>query len=88
MWSKCGGQNEKNYFYNHADYLSDEVSARAGLELSVSDSFKNDFNVVMNYYQVDREEAAFEKKRCLANLYDAMVCYSIIAAGVRAITKG
>lgn len=58
------------------------------MKTSINEHFKKDFNDVMNFYNVDREEANFEKKRCLNNLYDAMVCYSIIAAGVRAVKKG
>ena len=49
--------------------------------------FIENFNLVMNYYQVDKEEAAYEKKRVMANMADAERCYSVIAAGIRILNK-
>lgn len=39
----------------------------------------------MNYYEVDVDEAKFEKKRVLLDYYNASKCYSVIAAGIRGL---
>ncbi len=41
--------------------------------------FKHDFNLVLNHYQVDVDEAKFEKARVMANYHDAALCYAAIA---------
>lgn len=43
------------------------------------------FKLCMEFYEVDIEEARYERDRCLANMYDAEWCYSVIAAGIRGI---
>ena len=44
--------------------------------------FIENFKLCMEYYEVDIEEAKYERDRCLANMYDAERCYSVIAAGI------
>ena len=41
--------------------------------------FKHDFNLVLNHYRVDPEEAKYEKARVMANYSDAALCYAAIA---------
>lgn len=51
-----------------------------------SEQFKQDFNLCMQHYECTQEEAKFERDRILANeqaYYDAAICYSVIAAGIR-----
>jgi len=48
--------------------------------------FKEDFALCMKHYEVERDEAMFERDRCLRSeqdYYDAYKCYSVIAAGIR-----
>lgn len=47
--------------------------------------FIENFKLCMEYYEVDVEEAKYERDRCLANMYDAERCYSVVAAGIRGI---
>ena len=47
--------------------------------------FIEDFNLVMNYYEVEREDANREKKKWMADPVSIERSYSIIAAGVRAM---
>ena len=47
--------------------------------------FIENFKLCMEFYEVDIEEARYERDRCLANMYDAERCYSVIAAGIRGI---
>lgn len=47
--------------------------------------FIEDFNLVMNYYEVEREDANNEKRKWAASPYAIEKSYSIIAAGVRAM---
>lgn len=39
----------------------------------------------MEFYAVDMEEAKYERDRCLANMYNAERCYSVIAAGIMGV---
>lgn len=34
---------------------------------------------------MDMEEAKYERDRCLANMYNAERCYSVIAAGIMGV---
>ena len=45
--------------------------------------FKHDFNLVLNHYQVDVDEAKFEKARVMANYHDAALCYAAIADEIK-----
>lgn len=45
--------------------------------------FIEDFKLCMEYYDVEMDEAKFERDRCLKNMIDAERCYSVIAAGIR-----
>ena len=47
--------------------------------------FIENFKLCMEFYEVDIEEAKYERNRCLANMYDAERCYSVIAAWIRGI---
>ena len=47
--------------------------------LKPTQKFKDDFNLVLNHYQVDVEEAKLEKSRVMANYNDAALCYAAIA---------
>ena len=47
--------------------------------------FIEDFNIVMNYYEVERDDANREKKKWMADPDAIEKSYSIIAAGVRAM---
>ncbi len=47
--------------------------------------FIEDFNIVMNYYEVEREDANHEKRKWVASPSEIERSYSIIAAGVRAM---
>lgn len=47
--------------------------------------FISDFNLVMNYYEVEREDANHEKRKWAESPYEIEKSYSIIAAGVRAM---
>ncbi len=51
-----------------------------------SQLFKEDFALCMKHYEVERDEAMFERDRCLKSeqaYYDASKCYSVIAAVIR-----
>ena len=39
----------------------------------------------MEHYEVEIDEAKFEKARVLSNFEEAERCYSIIAAGIRGL---
>ena len=47
--------------------------------MQISKEFKDDFNLVLNHYRVDPEEAKYEKARVMANYSDAALCYAAIA---------
>lgn len=47
--------------------------------------FIEDFNIVMNYYEVELEETNREKKKWMDDPDAIEKSYSIIAAGVRAM---
>lgn len=47
--------------------------------------FMENFKLCMEFYEVDIDEAKYERDRCLANMYDAERCYSAVAAGIRGI---
>lgn len=51
--------------------------------MQISKEFKDDFNLVLNHYQVDVEEAKFEKARVMANYRDAALCYAAIADEIK-----
>jgi len=51
--------------------------------LKPTQKFKDDFNLVLNHYQVDVEEAKFEKARVMANYHDAALCYAAIADEIK-----
>lgn len=51
--------------------------------MQISRQFKEDFNLVLNHYQVDVEEAKFEKARVMANYRDAALCYAAIADEIK-----
>ena len=52
-----------------------------------SKQFMENFKLCMEFYEVDMEEAKYERDRCLANMYDAERCYSVVAAGIRGNTN-
>ena len=47
--------------------------------------FIENFKLCMEFYEVDIEEAKYERDRCLANMYDAERCYSAVAAGIMGV---
>lgn len=49
--------------------------------------FIEDFNLVLNHYDVSAEEAKYEKQRVMANMTEAERCYSIIADGIRGLNN-
>lgn len=51
--------------------------------MQISKEFKDDFNLVLNHYRVDPEEAKFEKARVMANYNDAALCYAAIAEEIK-----
>ena len=51
--------------------------------LKPTQKFKDDFNLVLNHYRVDTEEAKFEKARVMANYSDAALCYAAIADEIK-----
>ena len=51
--------------------------------LKPTQKFKYDFNLVLNHYQVDVDEANFEKARVMANYHDAALCYASIADEIK-----
>ena len=52
-----------------------------------SKQFMEDFKLCMEYYEVDIDEAKFERDRCLKNMNGAERCYSVIAAGIRGLNN-
>ena len=56
-----------------------------------SKQFVEDFKLCMEYYEVEIDEAKFERGRCLDNMDNmdnAFRCYSVIAAGIRVLNNG
>ena len=51
--------------------------------LKPTQKFKDDFNLVLNHYRVDPEEAKFEKARVMANYSDSALCYASIAEEIK-----
>ena len=51
--------------------------------LKPTQKFKDDFNLVLNHYQVDVDEAKFEKARVMANYNDAAMCYAAISDEIK-----
>ena len=51
--------------------------------MQISKEFKDDFNLVLNHYQVDVDEANFEKARVMANYSDSALCYAAIADEIK-----
>jgi len=47
--------------------------------------FMENFKLCMEFYEVDIDDAKYERDRCLANMHDAERCYSVVAAGIRGI---
>lgn len=54
-------------------------------QIKPNKQFIENFKLCMEYYEVDMEEAKYERDRCLANMYDAERCYSVIAAGIMGV---
>ena len=52
-----------------------------------SKQFIEDFKLCMEFYEVEIEEAKFERNRCLDNMDNAFRCYSVIAAGIRGLNN-
>ena len=48
-----------------------------------SKQFIEDFKLCMEFYEVEIEEAKFERSRVLENYEDACKSYSVVAAGIR-----
>ena len=63
------------------------TSAMTNTKPKPSKQFMEDFKLCMEYYEVEIEEAKFERGRCLANMSDAERCYSVIAAGIRGLNN-
>ena len=53
------------------------------INIKPTQKFKDDFNLVLNHYQVDTEEAKQEKERVEANYNDAAMCYAAIADEIK-----
>jgi len=51
--------------------------------LKPTQKFKDDFNLVLNHYQVDTQEAKYEKARVMANYHYAALCYAAIAEEIK-----
>jgi len=64
------------------------TSAMTNTKQKPSKQFMDDFKLCMEYYEVEIEEAKFERGRCLANMNDAERCYSVVAAGIRGLNNG
>jgi len=47
-----------------------------------------DFKLCMEYYNVEIEEAKYERDRVINNMCGAERCYSVIAAGIRGLNNG
>jgi len=63
------------------------TSAMKNTKQKPSKQFMDDFKLCMEYYEVEIEEARFERGRCLVNMNDAERCYSVIAAGIRGLNN-
>lgn len=50
--------------------------------------FMEDFKLCMEFYEVEIEEAKFERSRVLENYDEAQHCYSVVAAGIRGLSDG
>ena len=53
-----------------------------------SKQFMEDFKLCMEYYNVEIEEAKYERDRVINNMCGAERCYSVIAAGIRGLNNG
>ena len=53
-----------------------------------SKQFMEDFKLCMEYYEVEIEEAKYERDRVINNMCGAERCYSVIAAGIRGLNNG
>ena len=63
------------------------TSAMMNTKPKPSKQFVEDFKLCMEFYEVEIDEAKFERGRCLANMNNAERCYSVIAAGIRRINN-
>jgi len=63
------------------------TSAMMNTKPKPSKQFMEDFKLCMEYYEVEIEEAKFERNRVINNMNDAERCYSVIAAGIRRINN-
>ena len=63
------------------------TSAMTNTKPKPSKQFIEDFKLCMEYYEVEIEEAKFERNRVINNMNDAERCYSVIAAGIRRINN-
>ena len=63
------------------------TSAMTNTKPKPSKQFMEDFKLCMEYYEVEIEEAKFERNRVINNMNDAERCYSVIAAGIRRINN-
>ena len=63
------------------------TSAMMNTKPKPSKQFIEDFKLCMEYYEVEIEEAKFERNRVINNMNDAERCYSVIAAGIRRINN-
>ena len=62
------------------------TSAMTNTKQKPSKQFIEDFKLCMEYYEVEIDEAKFERGRCLDNMDNAFRCYSVIAAGIRGLS--
>ena len=53
-----------------------------------SKQFMEDFKLCMEFYEVEIEEAKYERDRVINNMCGAERCYSVIAAGIRGLNNG
>ena len=63
------------------------INVMTNIKQKPSKQFMDDFKLCMEYYEVEIEEAKFERGRCLANMNDAERCYSVVAAGIRGLNN-
>lgn len=63
------------------------TSAMTNTNPKPSKQFMEDFKLCMEYYEVEIEEAKFERNRVLGNYDEASRCYSVIAAGISGINN-
>lgn len=61
-------------------------SLKSVTKVKPSKQFMADFKLCMGHYEVEMDEAKFERDRCLANMHDAERCYSVVAAGIRGMS--